>query len=92
MIIASKALLVIAIVSVLWGVASALMIAAALQNRGVKINWIWFRVFLVSRYLDQYRDITRRETGRTGRLFYSYLIAMMVALVTVIVGLVLRRL
>jgi hypothetical protein len=82
----------IAIVSALWGVASALMIAAALQKRGVKINWFWFRLFLLFRYLDQYRDITRRETGRTGRLFYSYVVAMTVALVTAIVGLVLRAL
>ncbi len=88
----SDVFMVIAILSVLWGVVSALMIAAALQKRGVKINWFWFRVLLVARYLDEYRDLTRRETGRTGPLFYSYVNAMLVALVTAIVGLVLRAL
>ena len=92
MIIASNTLLVIAVLSALWGVASALMIAGALQKRGVKINWLLFRLLLVAKYLNQYRDITRRETGRTGRLFYSYVIAMIVALVAAIVGLVLRAL
>ena len=92
MTVAGNILLGVGIVSVLWGVASALMIAAALQKRGVKINWFWFRVFLLFRYLDQYRDITRRETGRTGWLFYSYVVAMIVTLVTAIVGLVLRAL
>jgi len=46
----------------------------------------------IKAFLDQYRDITRRETGRTGWLFYSYVVAMIVTLVTAIVGLVLRAL
>jgi hypothetical protein len=90
MINVSSVLLGIAIVSALCGVASAVMIAGALQRRGVKVNWIWLRVLIVSKYLGQYRDITRQETGRTGPLFYSYVIGMNLALVTAIVGLILR--
>jgi len=90
MITASSIFLGIAIVSALCGVVSAVMIAGSLQKRGVKINWIWLRVFILSKYLGQYRDITRQETGRAGPLFYSYIIAMSLALVTAIVGLVLR--
>lgn len=90
MMIVSGIFLGIAIVSVLWGVASAVMIAVALQKRGVRIDWIWLRLLILSKYLGQYRDITRQETGRTGPLFYSYVIAMNLALLTAIVGLVLR--
>ena len=90
MITASSILLGIAIVSALCGVASALMVAGVLQKHGVKINWFLFRTFLLSKYLRQYRDITRRETGRTGPLFYVYVIAINITLVTAIVGLVLR--
>ncbi len=88
----SDVLLGIAIVSVLCGVASAIMIAAALQKRGIKVNWVFLRVLILTRYLGQYREVTRQETGRTGPLFYSYVIAMNVALVTVVLGFVLRRL
>jgi hypothetical protein len=90
--IVSDVLLAVAIVSVLWGVASAVMIAAALQKRGIKVNWVFLRVLILSRYLGQYKEVTRQETGRTGPLFYSYIIAMNVALVTAVLGLVLRRL
>ncbi len=88
--IVSGILLGIAIVSVLCGVASAVMMAGSLQRRGVKVNWVWLRLLILSRYLGQYRDITRQETGRPGPLFYTYIIAMNLALVTAIAGLVLR--
>ena len=89
-VIASDILFVIAMVSALWGVASAVMIAGALQKRGVKVNWVFLRLLILSKYLSQYRDITRQETGHTGPLFYSYVIAMNVALVTAIAGFMLR--
>ena len=78
--------------NLLVGVASSLALAAELQRRGVKIDWIWFRVLIVTRYLGQYRDITRRETGRTGPWYRAYVTCMIVALVTAIAGLVLRAL
>jgi hypothetical protein len=86
----SDILLVVAIVSALWGVASAVLIAEALRKRGVKINWVFLRFLILSKYLGQYRDITRQETGRTGPLFYSYIIAMNLALVLAIAGIILR--
>jgi len=92
MIGASRILLGIAVVSALCGVASAIMIASALQKRGVKINWVWLRLLILSKYLGQYRAVTRQETGRTGPLFCSYVIGMNLALVTAVAGLMLRAL
>jgi hypothetical protein len=86
----SDILLVVAILSALWGVASAILIAEALRKRGVKINWVFLRFLILSKYLGQYRDITRQETGRTGPLFYSYVVAMNLALVLAIAGIILR--
>jgi len=80
----------IAIVSVICGVVSAVLIAVSLQKRGIKVNWIWLRLLILSKYLNQYRDITRQETGRPGPLFYSYIIAMNLALLTGIAGFILR--
>jgi hypothetical protein len=90
MLIASDVFLVIAVISALCGVASSIMITAELEKRGVKINWFLLRLFIVTRYLNQYRDITRQESGKTGPLFYWFVIAMNVALVSAILGLVLR--
>jgi hypothetical protein len=85
----SNVLLGIALVSVAWGIVSSLVIADALQKRGTKINWIFLRILII-KYVGQYRDVTRTETGRTGPWFYSYIIAMNVALATAVVGLILR--
>jgi len=85
----STALIAIALISVLWGIVSSLVIADALQKRGTKINWIFLRILII-KYVGQYRDVTRTETGRTGPWYYSFVIAMNVALVTAIVGLILR--
>ena len=85
----SNVLLGIAVASLAWGIVSSIVITDALQKRGVKINWIFLRIMII-KYVGQYRDITRTETGRTGPWFYSYIIAVNVALATVIVGLILR--
>ena len=85
----SNVLLGIGFASLAWSIVSSLVITDALQRRGVKINWIFLRIMII-KYIGQYRDITRKETGRTGPWFYSYIIAMNVTLATAIVGLILR--
>ncbi len=85
----SNFLIGIALVCVAWGIVSSLVIADALQKRGTKINWVFMRI-LIFKYVGQYRDVTRTETGRTGPWFYSFIIAMNLALVTAVVGLILR--
>lgn len=86
----SSILLGIAVVSGLGGTAAAMMIVRALQRRGVRINWLGLRWLIISRYLGQYRDLTRRDTGRTGPWFHAYILGMTLAFVTAIAGLVLR--
>ena len=85
----STVLLAIAIISAVWGSVSSVVIAAALQKRGVKVSFLFLRV-LILKYIGQYRDVTRKETGRTGPWYYSFVIAMNLALVTAVVGLILR--
>jgi len=85
----SNVLLAIALVSVAWGIVSTMVIVDALRKRGVKINWIFLRMFLF-KYVSQYRTRTRQETGRTGPWFYSFVIAMNLTLVTAVIGLILR--
>ena len=79
----------LALLSVVWGIVSSIVIAAYLSKRGIKINLLLFRI-LVFRYIHQYHQITRREEGRPGPWFYSYIISMNLALVLVIIGVVLR--
>ncbi|MFC2078448.1 hypothetical protein ACFLSZ_00545 [Candidatus Bipolaricaulota bacterium] len=85
----STALLVIAFVSLGWGIVSSIKIVSFLMQRGIKINFFLLRLLII-RYARQYRAVTQEETGRTGPWFFSFIIAMNLTLVTAIVGLVLR--
>jgi hypothetical protein len=85
----STVLLTVAVLSVIWGVADAILLAVWLDKRGYPINMLLFRVLII-RYLNQYRDETLKETGKVGPLFYSYIVAMNLALVCAVVGLILR--
>ena len=85
----SAAFFVLGILSALWAVVDAILIAVALDKRGIRVNTLLFRVFFF-RYLRQYRSATVGETGRVGSLYYSYISAINVALVCAVVGLLLR--
>jgi hypothetical protein len=89
MLLSSEACFGLAIACVIWGVVSAVRIAVALHARGVRIHPVLLNV-LIFRYLYQYRALTVAETGRTGWLFYSYVLAMNLALLSALTGLVVR--
>jgi hypothetical protein len=75
----------LAILCALWGVASSLVIASFLSQRGIKINWLFFRVLML-KYIHQYHQITKQESGKPGPWFYSYIGSMILALIFVILG------
>jgi hypothetical protein len=81
---------VLAILSAAWGVVSSIVIASFLSKRGIKINWLFFRI-LVLKYIHQYHQITKQENGKPGLWFYSYIISMNLALIFVIVGVVVKK-
>ena len=85
----SSSLLVLAILSALWGIVSSLVIASFLSKRGIKINYIFFKELMI-KYIHQYRKITMQENGRPGPWFYSFVISMNLALIFAIAGIVLH--
>ena len=81
----------IALVSVLWGVLSSIIITAFVAERGTKINYFLYRLYIV-KYVSQYMQITKAENGKPGPWFYSFVIAMNVTLLCAIIGLILKSL
>ncbi len=79
----------LAIVCALWGIVSSIVITSFLLNRGVKVNFLLLRIMIL-KYISQYRSITIQETGKPGFWFYSYIIAMSCALVSAVIGIVLK--
>jgi len=79
-----------ALVSVLFGIVFMIMIMSFLSNRGIKINYIFLRLYIF-KYVHQYRQITIEENGKPGNLFYAFIVSMNLALVLAIIGIILRN-
>ena len=82
---AVETLLFLAVLCGLWAALSAVSIAHALHRRGLMTPAPLIGLF-VFRNLRSYRAITLAETGRTGPLFYSYVVAINLAVVLVLIA------
>ncbi len=82
-------LFVIGLLSVVWFVTSTILIYDALRRRNVKVSFIFLR-FLSLKYASQYKEITLKETGRVGPLFYHWIISINITLVSAILILLMR--
>ncbi len=85
----SNILFGIAILSVTWGIVSAMVMINHITNRGKKVSFLLIRL-LIFKYINQYYKLTKKETGKPGIWFYSYIAAMNLALVCAIIGAVLK--
>ena len=80
---------ILAFVSLVLGVVFSLMIVHEVSKRGVKINFLWLKLHII-KYIDQYKQLTRRETGKVGPLYYLCIKSYVTALVLVIIHLIAR--
>jgi hypothetical protein len=80
---------VLALIAFAWGIATSIMITSFLSRRGIKINYLFLRLF-VFKYVSQYRKITMGESGKPGPLFYSSIVAWNLALLLAIIGAILE--
>ena len=74
----SNVFLFLAAVCAVWTVVSAVLVAMAMERHGTKTPFLLIGV-LVFRNLHRYKEVTRKETGRTGLLFYSYVVPINLA-------------
>jgi hypothetical protein len=80
---------ILAFVSVVLGVVFSMMIVHEVSKRGVKINFVLLRLYLI-KYIDQYKQLTRKETGKVGPLYYPCVGSYVMALVFAIIYLIAR--
>ena len=85
----ANTLLILALVFVGLFAIFSMMIVRDLSKRGVKINFVLLRLYLI-KYISQYKQITLKETGKIGPLYYPCIVSVGLALVLAIVGLILR--
>jgi hypothetical protein len=87
--ILSNIFLILALVCVLCGVVSSIMIISFLSKRGAKINYFLIRIYII-KYINQYRKITEEENGKVGPLFYSSIVSFIFALLFAVVGAIIK--
>lgn len=85
----SNILFVIAILSVIWGIVSAMVMIDYITKRGHKVSFLLIRL-LIFKYINQYYKLTKKENGKPGIWFYSYIAAMNLTLLCVIIGVILK--
>jgi hypothetical protein len=80
---------ILAFISVGLGIVFSMMIVREVSKRGVKINFVLLRLYII-KYISQYEQLTRKETGKAGPLYYPCVVSYGLALVFAIVFLILR--
>jgi hypothetical protein len=78
---------IIAGVGVVWFIVSGMMIVNELMKRGEKINFVFINAMFPV-YANRYKKITLEETGKTGSLFYHWIIAINTALVFAVAAMI----
>lgn len=66
-----------------WAVVTTIRVYSYLRERNIPVSFLWLR-FMILKYLGQYKQISLKETGKVGPLFYHYLIAVNGALLAAI--------
>jgi hypothetical protein len=83
----ARAAAIIAFSAVGLAIVFSMMIVREVSKRGVKINYVLLRLYII-KYIDQYKELTRKETGKAGPLYYpcvgSYVTALAFAIIYLI--------
>jgi len=80
---------ILAMACVIWNVATSIVIYENLRRRGIRVSFLWLRL-MAPFYAHRYRKITREEIGRTGPLYYHWIVSINSALVLGVVAILLK--
>ena len=85
----ANALLIAALVFVGIWIVFSIMIVNEVTKRGTKINFFLLRLYII-KYIHQYKQITKQETGKVGPLYYPCVVSVNLAWICAIAGLILK--
>ena len=80
-----------AVCSLIWYVVATMLIYENLRRRGEKVSFFWLRV-LAPFYASKYRELTRKETGKTGGLFYQWVVSINLTAVLILAAILVHKL
>lgn len=68
-------LIICIIVFTVLHIISSMLIFDFLKKKGEKVSFIFLRL-LMFKYVNKYIEITRKESGKTGNLFYLWVVSI----------------
>ena len=83
-------LIAVGAAAVIWYVVATLLICEYLRNKHQRVNYIFLKM-MAPVYAHRYRKITREETGKTGPLFYHWIISVNTMLVAAVLSLIIHH-
>lgn len=75
------------VLSAFWNVATSIIIYRTLQKRQMPVSFLWLRV-MAPVYAFRYRKATMTESGKTGPLFYHWIISINLALIFAVLAVI----
>jgi hypothetical protein len=84
-------LIVLACLCAVWYVVATLLIYENLRRRDLRVSFLWLRV-MAPWYAFRYREITKKETGKVGALFYHWIVSINSALAIAVLAFVVHNL
>jgi len=79
----------LAVLAILTNVVILILIMAALDRRGYKTNVLLSRIYIF-KYLSAYKQATRKETGKPGRLYILWIFTIILAAAAALAGFLCR--
>ena len=83
----TKIFIAVAAIGVVVYIVVSIMIYNELKKRDVNVHFVFLR-FMIPFYANQYKSLTIAENGKTGVLFYYWIISINTALVFAIAAIV----
>jgi len=68
---------------------ATIMIYSYLKEKGERVNFLLIRLMIFS-YVNRYKELTRKESGKTGFPFYLWIISINLALISIVLFLIFR--
>ena len=74
----------VALGCIIWAITALILITQKISKKGERINPLLFNLILL-RNLSKYQDMTQAERGKTGPLYYHFVIPMWIAFAFVVI-------
>ncbi len=79
--------MILVMVCLAWAITSMVLIISKVEKSGTRINFFLIKLFIF-KYISQYNEMTRKEKGKVGPLFYHFIVPMWFAFAGVVIWII----